>query len=121
MAEQDLRRVYKGTATLDETKRACENAQMRRFMQVKNIQRGIAEIDGGEMKVNVADFKSTPIGDILDVLKFIDLSTNPVQAVADTNIAINIEGFKEIIKECQIFVGEQVKKVKVLGKKSDSD
>jgi hypothetical protein len=113
MAEQDLRRVYRGTASLDETERACENAQMSKRMQIQKIQMGVAEIGGGEIRVNVVDFKSTPISQILDDLEFIDMSL-PTGAT-DANVISTTHTF---LFTCSMFVGEIEKTVKVFGRKS---
>lgn len=113
MAEKDLRRVFRGTATLEETERACEEAQRRKRMQVQKIQLGIAEMGGGEIPVNVADFKSKALSDILDDLKFIDM-TLPAGAT-DANVASTTH---TLLFDCRMFVGNNEKDVKVFGKKS---
>lgn len=113
MAEQDLRRVYTATATLAETERACKNAQMRKRMQVQNIQMGIAEVGDEEIKVNIADFKRASISQIHDDLKFIDMSL-PTGAT-DANIATTTH---TLLFNCSMFVGGTETTVKVFGKKS---
>src|SRR5262245_7809440 len=107
-------RVYPGNVALDEARRACKVEQQDETAKLINLEPALLKKgDGTETKVNVADFEETNILQILDELKFVDVST--AQGAAD---AAALSNTHTRMFRCNIFVNDQLKDVEVFGKKS---
>jgi hypothetical protein len=107
-----MTKVYPATATLAETERACEEDQRRNVVQITKIENGVAEIGGKDVDANIADYADTDIGEILNDLKFIDISTP-----AGASEAAAASGTYTPLFDCRMFIEGDVKDVKVLGRK----
>ena len=107
-----MTKAHPATATLAETERACEEDQRRNVVQLTNIENGVAEINGQDTDANIADFADAGIGDILNDLKFIDISTP-----AGASEAAAASGTYTPLFDCRMFIEGEVKDVKVLGRK----
>jgi len=111
-----MTRVYPGSATLEDTQRACKVDQQNKGASLTSLKPATLKKDGSpDTKVNVADYKKEPllnIPNILNELKFIDTSTP--QGTSDAAAA---RGTFTFLFECQIFVQDQLKQVQVFAKK----
>lgn len=109
---------FPGSATLDDTRRACKVFQQDETARLTKIEGIINDKeDGTEVKLNQATFEK--VGNVLKVkeLKFIDVSTN--QGIADA-LAANATHNPLIgpnQNEFEIWVEDELTKVQVFAKK----
>jgi hypothetical protein len=107
-------RVFPGNASLAESQRACKVEQQDETAKLTGLEPALFKRpDGTESKVNVADFSTTPITQILNELKFVDVSTP--QGASDA-AALNQTHTRMF--RCKMFVADQLKDIEVFGKKS---
>lgn len=107
-------RVFPGNASLTDSQRACKVEQQDERAKLTGIEPALFKRpDGTESNVNVAAFENIPITDILNELKFVDVSTP--QGATDA-AALNAT-FTRLFR-CKMFVGDQLKDVEVFGRKT---
>ena len=107
-------RVYPGNASLADSQRTCKDEQQDERAKLTGIEPALFKRpDGTESKVNVASFENIPITQILNQLKFIDVST--VQGASDAAAANRTHTH---MFRCKMFIGDQLKDVEVFGKQA---
>jgi hypothetical protein len=99
-------RVYLGSVTLTDTERACEVIQRNSFARIISLKRAILLKNNNETNVNVAEFEEEDdLDNILNELTFIE-TTAPNPGDGST-----------LIFNCEIYINDVTKTVKVFGKK----
>lgn len=107
-------RVFPGNASLADSQRACKDEQQDETAKLTGIEPALFKRpDGTQSNVNVADFENIPITQILNDLKFVDVSTP--QGASDA-AALNATYTR--LFRCKMFVQDQLKDVEVFGRKS---
>jgi hypothetical protein len=107
-------RVFPGNASLADTQRACKVEQQDETAKLTKLEPALFKrLDGTESKVNVADFENVPITQILDDLKFVDVSTP--QGSSD---AAGLNATHTLMFRCRMFIQDGLKNVEVFGRKS---
>lgn len=107
-------RVYPGNASLAGSQRACRVEQQDETAKLTGIEPALFKRpDGTESNVNVADFENIPITQILNDLKFVDVST--AQGASDA-AALNQTHTRMF--RCRMFVADRLKDVEVFGRKN---
>lgn len=106
-------RVYPGNVVLDDTRRACKVEQQDETAKLTGIEPALFKKGGVDTKVNVASFENINILQILNELKFVDVSTP--QGAAD---AAALNSTHTRMFSCKIFVQDKLKDVEVFGKKT---
>jgi hypothetical protein len=110
----ELTKVFLGSVSLDDTCRACKVAQQDEAAKLTAIKGALLKkADGTQTNVNVASFEDVNILDILDDLKFIDIST----AAGVSDAAAANHDFT-LMFACKIFVQDELKDIQVFGRKT---
>ena len=105
-------RVFLGSVPLADTQRACKTEQQDETAKLVNLEPALLKPgDGTETKVNVASFENTNILQILNDLRFMDVST--AQGASD---AAALNATHTLMFRCKMFVANQVKDVEVFGR-----
>ncbi len=100
-------RVYLGSVKLADTEKACEVMQRNKFARIIGLKRAILIKSDVETKVNVAEFENEDEpANTLDELTFVE-TTAPNPADGST-----------LIFNCEIYINDATKTVKVFGRKS---
>ena len=107
-------RVFLGEVPLADTQRACKDEQQDETAKLVGLEPALLKPgDGTETKVNVASFERTSILQVLNDLRFIDVSTPQGASNAAALNATHTRMFR-----CKMFVGNQVKDVEVFGRQT---
>jgi len=103
-----------GNVSLNDTQRACKVEQEDETAKLTGLRGALIKKDTGEKtKVNVADFETVDILDILNDLKFIDVSTTT--GVSDAAAANH--SYTHMF-DCKMFIQDSLKDVQVFGRKN---
>ena len=112
-------KYYKGENSLEVTQRNCKVEQQDKFSILKKIELGSLTDEGGKKaNVNIATFDHVglfKINDILNELKFIDISTQEGRSDA----VVAAVKYK-LMFDCRMFVEDVIKDVSVFGRKNSN-
>jgi hypothetical protein len=106
-------RVFHGSVALDDTRRACKVEQQDETARLTGIEPALLKKGATDTKVNVASFENINILQILNELKFVDVSTP--QGASD---AAALNSTHTLMFRCKMFVQDKLKDVEVFGRKT---